>query len=533
MILTDQDILKILKERPNSAMLEDAKKSSKKFIAHITGQGSDKLIEQISGLENEKQLEIRKKYAQSNKAIFSRIHRNEDKIFSAKGGSVFYNVPESQKKFFVSQLQNIYNGFSARSWTENYAKQYFHLDPMGVILMEVGNNVTYPIYKSTESIYDYQLKGREVEYLILTTKEPNEYRVIDDQFDKIVKYEGEVVTTKADVYPNYFGKVPAIVISDIVKPNTQYYTSPDDEIIEIADEFLRESSVKSIFKLKFGYSKQWAYAAVCNNCKGTGLKGGDDCKTCNGSGRAVITDSSEVIALPIPEDGQGTITPPTGFVSPDVAGWDKMTDELRLLENQMHNTYWGVEPLQQTTGPNNQPIKTATEIADNNQPIYARLSKLSKWAEGIEKFITDLVGQFYLNSSYKGCSISYGTRYGIEGPDTIFLKYQDARSKGAPDSVLDALLLEYYESKYSTNNMELAKQVKLMKVEPFIHLTVSQAKNIIPSPVDYNKKLYYLEWLNTLPENEVIIKSTADLVKSLSEYASTKEVPKPEPIIKP
>ena len=117
-------------------MLEDARKSSKKFIAHITGKGNDSLLEQISGLENDKQLEIRKKYAQSNKAMFSRIHRNEDKIFSAKGGSVFYNISETNKKAFVSQLQNVYNGFSVRSWTENFAKTYLHLDPMGIILME-------------------------------------------------------------------------------------------------------------------------------------------------------------------------------------------------------------------------------------------------------------------------------------------------------------------------------------------------------------------------------------------------------------
>ena len=428
-------------------------------------------------------------------------------------------------------MQNVYHGFSVRSWTENYAKTYLHIDPMGIILMEVGKNVTYPTYKSTTSIYDYQLKGREVEYLVLTTKEPNEYRIIDDQFDKIVKFDGGIVTTKEDdVYPNYFGKVPAIVISDILKPNTEFYTSPDHEIIEIADEFLRESSVKSIFKLKHGYPKSWQYASVCQTCKGTGLKGGDDCGTCNGSGRAVVNDSSEVITLPYPDDGQTTITPNVaGYVSPDIAGWDKMSDELRLLENQMHNTYWGVEPLQQTNGQN--PTKTATEIVDNNQPIYARLSKLSKWAEGIEKFITDYVGQFYYTASYKGCSISYGTRYGIEGPDAIWTKYQDARSKGAPDSVLDSLLLEYYESKYSTNNMELAKQVKLMKVEPFIHLTTLQAKDIVVSQLDYNKKLYYLEWLNTLPDNEVLIKSTANLIESLNNYAATKPIV--QPILKP
>lgn len=515
-------------------MLEVARKESKKFLAHVIGEGSDNLIEQISGLENEKQLEIRKKYAQSNKAIFSRIHRNEDKIFSAKGGSVFYNIAESSKKALVSNLQSIYNGFSVRSWTENFAKTYLHLDPMGVIFMEVGDNTTYPTYKSTTTIFDYQLKGRQVEYIVFNTSKADEYRIVDDQFDRIVKFSNEVVTTVSnETYPNYYGYVPAIVISDIVKPNTEFYTSPDNEIIEIADEYLRESSVKSIFKLKHGFPKSWQYASVCTTCKGTGVKGGGDCETCNGSGRAVTRDSSEVITLPIPEDGQTTIAPNiAGYVSPDVQGWDKMTDELRLLENQMHNTYWGIEPLQQTTGPNNTPTKTATEIVDSNQPVYARLSKLSKWAEGIEKFITDAVGQFYYQSSYKGCSISYGTRYGIEGPDTIFKKYQDARSQGAPDSVLDALLLEYYESKYSTNNMELAKQVKLMKVEPFIHLTVSQAKSIIPSPVDYNKKLYYLEWLNTLADNEVIIKPVSQLVRSLSEYAATKEIPKPDPIIK-
>lgn len=524
MILSEQEIKEILKNKPNAGVLSSAQAESKKLTAHITGKGSADLLSQISGLENEKQLTLRKKYSRSNKDIFARVHRPEDKIFSARGGSAYYNISEQQQKDFIIRLNNVYNGFSAKAWIECFALQYFHTDPMGLVFMEVGDNTAYPTYKATSSIFDYKLKGREVEYVVFTTDEKNVYRIVDDRVDTLVSWENETLTTFQDnTYPNYFGKVPALVISDILASNSESFTSPDAEIIEIADEFLRECSVKSIYKLKHGFPKAWQYESVCQSCKGTTFLDGVQCPTCNGSGRAVSKDASEVITLPLPTDGQPTIAPSiAGYVSPDIAGWDKMTEELTALENLMHSTYWGIKDRVKTVGIGSE--KTATEIIDDMQPLNDRLFRFSKWAESVEIFITDLLGGFYYGQAYKGSSIQYGRRYMIEGADAIWTKYNDAREKGSPMSVLDELLIEYYYSKFNTNSIELNKYLKLMRVEPFVHLTIDQAKAAIANPIDFNRKLYFHEWLSQLAENEVMIKPVQALNQSLTDYVNQNEL---------
>jgi hypothetical protein len=521
MILQPGDILSILKNKPNASVVQTSRAQSLRLTAHVTGIGNDTLLEKLTGLENEEQLNLRKKYSRSNKDIFARIHRPEDKIFSAKGSSSYYNLPESLKKDFIAKLQNIYNGFSLKKWIENFAIQYFHIDPMGLIFMEVSSNgeQTYPTYKSTNRIFDYSLSGRHVEYVIFTTDEKDIFRVVDDLTDKTIKYDGNTVT-EIDVFPNYFGKVPGLIISDIIQKNTEFYTSPDWEIIEIADEYLREGSVKSIYKLKFGYPRQWQYAGICSECNGTGHYKGEDCETCNGSGKSVTKDVSDIMVLPIPMEGQPTIAPNvSGYVSPDIQGWDKMTDEQTLLENVMNQTYWGTHQKEDTAN------ETATGRFIDVQPVNDRLSKFSDWAQKVEQFITDLVGEFNYGVAYKGASITYGKRYLIETPDVIWNKYEDARIKGSPVSVLDDLLSEYYQSKYATDSMELLKMEKLMKVEPFLHLTIEQAKGVVTDTTDFNKKLYYSEWLNQLMPNDVMIKSVSELMTSLTEYTISKNIP--------
>ncbi|HEY1044960.1 MAG TPA: hypothetical protein VGF79_00880 [Bacteroidia bacterium] len=535
MILSLDDIKRIIKNNPNEDMINAAQSESKKLTQHITGKGSDDLLSEVSGLENKKQLELRKKYAQSNVDIFARLHRPEDKIFTAKGGSTFYDIGASSQKQLIEILNDIYNGYSVRNWVEVFAKQYFHTDPMGLVFMEVGDNETYPTYKSISVIFDYQLKGRDVEYVVFRTDEKDQFRVVDDAFDYLVRYDGEETVTviQDKTFKNYFGKVPAIVISDIKSKTSETFVSPDAEVIEIADQFLRERSVKTIFKLKHGFPKAWQYQTVCSDCKGSGHKHGEDCKTCNGTGKSVTQDSSQIITLPIPLEGQPTISPDiAGYSTPDIEGWTKMSEELKELESSMHSTYWGKTDEAKTNGLSTDGQKTATEIVSDMQPMNDRLERLSKWAESIEKFVTDKTGKFYFENTYKGCSINLGRRYLIEGPDVIWKKYQEARSKGSPTSVLDELLAEYYYSKYQNNAIELNKHLKLMRLEPFVHLTIGEAKSNISNFEDFNKKLYFGEWLNQLPDNEILIKKLDQLNISLSEYVKAKNIQEPQPIIK-
>jgi len=522
MVLTPDNLLEIFKNKPNSAVVEFAVTQSNLFTAQITGVGNDDLLEKITGLENEAQLNLRKRFSKTNKDLFARIHRPEDKVFSAKGGSRYYNLSPSLTKDLIERLNNVYKGFSLKAWIESIALQYFHIDPMGLIFMEVGNNETYPTYKASNTIFDYSLNGRELNYIIFTTKEKNQYRVVDSMFDYLVEFEGQSVRVIPEqTYPNYFGYVPALIISDILAPNTEMYTSPDHEIIKVANEYLRESSTKSVYKLKHAYPKAWQYQSTCNTCKGTGFDEADTCEVCNGSGFQVTKDTSETITLPIPTTDQPAIAPNVaGYVSPDIQGWNNMSEELTALENAMHSTYWGIKDRVKAIGVGSE--KTATEIIDDMQPLNDRLFRFSKWAETIETFITDAIGLFYYGTNYKGCNINYGRRYALESPDAIWNKYDNARKNGSPISVLDEHLTEYYYSKYDNNSIELNKYLKLMKVEPFIHLTLTDAQKLVLNPDDYNKKVYYSEWLNTLTESEILLKTSQQLSEMLSQYTLTK-----------
>jgi hypothetical protein len=139
----------------------------------------------------------------------------------------------------------------------------------------------------------------------------------------------------------------------------------------------------------------------------------------------------------------------------------------------------------------------------------------------VEKFITDKVAIF-LYSTYKGCSINYGKRFVLESYDQIWTKYQDAREKGSPMSVLDNLLIDYYESRYASNQIELSKHIKLMAVEPYVHQTPKEVKELEVSQLEYAKKVYYHEWIGTLNPNDILLKDVLTLRKELTNFVSDK-----------
>jgi hypothetical protein len=66
-------------------------------------------------------------------------------------------------------------------------------------------------------------------------------------------------------------------------------------------------------------------------------------------------------------------------------------------------------------------------------------------------------------TTYKKSQIGYGRYYVLDTPDDLMTKYQDMRTKGAPDFSLDEALEKYYYAMYQSNPVLLAKYVKLLK----------------------------------------------------------------------
>jgi hypothetical protein len=349
---------------------------------------------------------------------------------------------------------------------------------------------------------------------------PKFLRVVDDVSDKIYRLEGEGQYTEIPELnlPNYWMYVPGMIVSDLVKYNSQCFQSPDADIVELANDFLTDCSVFNIWKKLHGFPKAWRTKTACSTCMGSGLVRGVECPDCAGTGNKKKATVRDEIIVPIPDDGKMP-TAFGGYITPDTEGWKLMRDEMTSLEDMMFMTSWGTIMKRPTDKA--QP-ETATSEFINAQAINERLPDYKAWAETVETFIITAVGQIMFNQSYQGPSVNYGNRFIIEGPDVIWNKYADARAEGAPQAALDGLLRDYYESRYEGSPMDLNKSLKLMKVEPWTHLTIDQVQASSALQIDKIAKTYFSEWVSTKTDMEILSADEQELRDELMEYADAK-----------
>jgi hypothetical protein len=559
MILTESQITEILTTNPGQPRIARGREYSKKLRRHIYGERLEQHLETIEGFERASLKAVRTKYTKSNKDLFSRLGRPLDKVFTARGGSVYYNLSEEGENRARTLTQDVKDGYSIRKWIESFWKPHLLDDPFGIIFLEIastteavrlrqqGKSFVYPTYRSIHEIFDYLPKGNRLEYVIFCLSEDEAkaegvdpkgdyYRVVDDAYDYLVRLEGQTtIIIRERSYPNYFGEVPAITNSDIIDPTTRHcFLSLYDEVIELADQFLLKGSIKVAHDFMHGFPKYAEFASDCPDCNASGRMEGEICKGCGGTGRKAMIRPSDVKLLPWPSKEDQLVLPDQigGYVSPDKTFYEIATADLSMLEDAMCVTLWGVQSRLKTEGlsikTDNSP-KTATEIIDDIKPQADRLVPVSEMAETRHKFILDAVIRLQVALSYQGSSVNYGRRYLLESPDSIWMKYSDARTKGAPQNVLDTLLNEYYEANYQSDPVGLQMAKKLMYVEPFVHFTPIQLKALSPDPLDYAMKLYFSEWLAMQADSVLLASDVSALKKSLSEFASVKKIPEPQP----
>jgi len=556
MILDYSQLKSIILENPNKGIIDEGTKYSKDMRFHLYGEHKSSYVKKIEGFE--KSNAVREEYTKTNCDLFARLGRPIDKVYSAKGGSVYYNLPDEQAKKAQFLSNNIRNGMSVKKWVQSVWQPHLLDDPFGLTFIEIlpkqeavlslkkGHSFVYPTYKPIGTIYDYLPKGNRLEYVVFTlTKiekkalslDENDmiFRVVDDACDYIVKKHGN------DIYifdnltlDNYFGEVPAMVNSDIIDPkNENCVLSFYHDIKELANQYLLKGSIKSMHDFYHGFPKYSEFASLCTTCNGMKVINGEKCTSCDGVGLKPISKVSESKVLSWPDKDDAVILPSQigAYISPDKTYWEIATTDLQSLEDAMCVTLWGRQSNLKTQGMSisaDGSAKTATEIMDDIKPEADRLHVISDMAEKRHKFILDSLIKVQVSPVYQGSSVNYGRRYMIESPDSIWEKYSAARAKGAPQNVLDDLLNEFYESKYQTDPVALAVAVKLMYVEPFVHYTAQQLKGLDASEEDYKAKLYFSEWLANVDEGELIYAEISALKQALSDYVSAKQLAIPE-----
>lgn len=540
LISTDENqltVTSILKKNPNNKLVDEIKKYSRKLAMHNKGLRFGEYIEAMDYFEKPNLLELRRKYSPKNVDVTARLHRPLDKIYTAKGASTMYYMDEALKSDFIAKVSDVYEGDSLRQWNKKYWFDAVNYDPMGVILMEVGENECYPTYQSSEIYFDIPYpEGRCFDYMVLNMPEYTEkmhqqgdtctyYRVIDDANDRTIKWDGDIAIV-VDEYKNYFGDVPAITLSWIYDPTKKWYVSPDHQIIDALDDFMRDRSVYNMFMMHHGFPMKYMMGMPCPTCHGSGGKQGDPCPSCAGSGLKSKVDVAETILVKPPKAKDQPIFKAAeiaGYVTPPVEAMQHMIDAIDGKYRDMHYTMWGTHQLEDS----NSERATATGRFIDVQPVNDRLIGYSEAAEYVEQWETDMMGLFYYGNNYAYCSINLGRRYMIESPDKIWEKYQAARKLGGSQSALDDLYIHWLETEYQNNEHEYREKLMLFMLEPWPHDTIAEVAALQLPPAEFYKKLYFKDWVNTVPDNDFYNKTYMELRQMRDDYIAGLSVPPP------
>ncbi len=536
-----------------------SRKNSRELNSHFTGKGSLEVLEKLDSYETQGQKILREKLHKSNRSVFAFLTRPTDKIFTAKGGSVGYNLPQEQIRLIKSKISQMSDGISIKKYLKKNVIAPYIVDPNGVLFVDLdpkGMIETHVI--GIHKIFWYSKKGNSVEGLIFESlsrnvktekqidKLPTElqevarlqaakkyYRVIDDKLDRIFVLEnGDVIEVTGDRLKNFFGYVPARILGDTKNYNNDIFDSIFSDVMEDAKELLRDVSVKTVHKLAHAYPRYWSYAQACVRCSGEGeINSGtteapdiNNCQSCGGTGQKQRTNPSDETILDVPQGDDPTIAPNVaGFVSPDFQMMKMYEQGVGDIRNLMFHSIWG------TTLDGSGKRETATGRVIDFQPVQDRLKDISDTFSSLHKFLLDAYGKIVLRNPNYESSVSYGTRYVLQSTEELHKKYLDTSKEKVSDIVKLDALDQYFDAEYQTDSIELAKKKKLARIEPFPTMGIMDIMGMAEvDEKDRKRKLYFSQWVSSITDAQIILSTEKQLSELLNAYIADRTLTKKE-----
>jgi hypothetical protein len=479
---------------------------SKELKALVLGKDfHNELINKIDFIESDKKALARQKYARDIKDFFARLFQPIDNIYYATGGVKDFS--EINNNDFLKNISNVRDNKTLSKWVQENATLLSHVDPNGLIFLEYKTDPlkVYPTYKSIDSIRYYEAKGQKIEYVIFEPKikeGKNYFRFVDDLNDFTIKQEGQTYTLVDDQsFTHEFGEVPALIVSDICIAGENQRFSPIENILGISKEYARDLSILSLYKVFKGMPIFWKVVQYCGDCKGAGKIGDEKCGTCDGMGKYVSkTDVTDVVEVPMPDEESKFLEGKNigGYISPELDTWTKLEETLKFQEELAYKSHWGTIYGMQNTAGN----KTATEVIYDKQPLENRLNKYADNVEYIEWQLSEWILNLYdlsKNKDESKITINLGRRYVIESYDALLERYEKSVLAGSNSVVLDKQFLEYINAKFVNNPIDLEINLKKMRVEPYLHLSILNI-NAIFGAEEAQRKVLFHKWWNELAD---------------------------------
>lgn len=527
---TPDEVLALIKSNQVAPDWIKEKRDERKVLnALVNGVDfQEVLIDRIEKIENKDKALARKKYSKDIRDLFSRVLQPRSNVFTASGGSSYNNIKSTA---YLDKFNKVSKNFKGQKSVKKYLSenlfQNSDIDPNGLIFIEYyKDEKIYPTYKSINDIRNYESDGQLLKWVLF---EPTKlvrgglmlflWRYVDEANDiTFVQNGNDFLLSEERTFKHPFGVVPTFILSSLQEIGTEKRKSTINPVIELAKDYARDKSIKTVFKFTNGFPYFWMYDRFCRACQGTGKDENKACTSCSGTGQLIQRDITDIHVLDLPRDKEDAIVTPNlmGYVSPDTVTWDKYNEDLLDMEELVESTIWGTKRVKQSNTRN----ETATGRFIDVQPVLTELNELKDVAEWSHNFIVDMIVNWIYGSKQTKelVQVIYGDRFIIESQDVLMDKYSKARIDGSPTTILDKMLEEYIYAKFGSNETLLNQQLLKKELEPYIHYSIEQINSIFGQEAAIEKAMFTDFW-----EQADLTKSKEELNKDFINYKNTQK----------
>jgi len=244
----------------------------------------------------------------------------------------------------------------------------------------------------------------------------------------------------------------------------------------------------------------------------------DTCKSCGGTGSKTRTNPSDEVVMPFPQDGDPVITKLMGYESPDLQTAKFYVELIKASRDDMFRAMWG------TTYEMSGKRETATGRFIDAQPVVDRMKDISYTFAKMHKFLLDCYGKVLLNNPTYESSVTYGTRYILEGADDVLQRYMEVSRENVSDMTRMDLNIRYIDAEYKDDPIELLKRKKLALIEPLPTLSSDKVIDSMSIPEFLKmEKIYFSMWVQELKDEQLVLLDVIKLRKLFKDYINLKQ----------
>lgn len=534
MILTEEEVKKIVKDKPSENVLVGVKRQNDHKV-HIRGSGFKGVLERIIGYESVEQFKQKKLLTKPfTRPLFKKIMDAQSRWKTARGTQKYYKFTDNKKNLeddFRDQiLSQVWHGTDIDNFVKDFLSKALYEEFNGFVLVEKGKIETidgtkyeirgdirrpiedeneklkpYFVFISAEDVHNYLINGNRVEWLAyfygtreVNGKETKLYRVLDDEKDYIVERDDDdtkiLDDDKFNTIEHGAERCPVSNITHINKDlsNFQVKTSPVDHIIELLDYYLHQFAEHLVTEILHAHPIYYQVGQECTwvkegvKCDGGWIKGtsvdnpkvelNEECPNCKGTGHNMQKDAATVLILPA-TDVEGkpfSLNNVAGYVVPPKEALDYQKESIDWMGNMITDAALGVNNFKTTEGLE----KTATGVIANLKPLEDIISGIIDIIESIETNLTDLAGKIFYGSDYIGSEIIRGRKVALRDENAILTEIQESKKAGANMSHIKALHEELIYSRFVKSEYDLARNTLLLELEPLIGYSVEEVMDM-------------------------------------------------------